>query len=125
MKGKNNMNYYTEKLEDFGYREQDMAKDLFEAWKLNGLPEDFENDGVRIAMNMSSGYVFLTNNEYQVCMCDDNKKLYSFYSSPYEGREGCFEDLIEEYEDMHPEDKEWFRDIAKNINRQNEIKEVA
>jgi len=46
------MNYYTEKLEDFGYREQDMAKDLFEAWKLNGLPSDFNNDGVKVAMNM-------------------------------------------------------------------------
>ena len=124
-KGKNNMNGYTEKLEDFGYREQDEAKDLLEAWKLNGLPEDFENDGVRLAFNTYSGYVFLTNNECQVCMCDDNKKLYSFYSSPCEGKEGSFEELLEEYEYMHSEDQEWFRDIAKNINRQNEIKEVA
>ena len=37
------MNGYTEKLEDFGYREQDEAKDIFEAWKKNGLPKDFEN----------------------------------------------------------------------------------
>ena len=67
------MNYYTEKLEDFGYREQDMAKDLFEAWKLSGLPSDFNNDGVKVAMNMSSGYVFLTNSDYQVAMCDDDQ----------------------------------------------------
>ena len=117
------MNYYTEKLEDFGYREQDMAKDLFEAWKLNGLPSDFNNDGVKVAMNMSSGYVFLTNSDYQVAMCDDNKKLYSFYSSPYEGREGCFEDLLDEYKDMHEEDKQWFKDIAENIGREKEIKQ--
>tara|TARA_Y100000004_G_C8580929_1_gene272345 strand:+ start:101 stop:454 length:354 start_codon:yes stop_codon:yes gene_type:complete len=116
------MNAYTEKLEDFGYREQDEAKDIFEAWKKNGLPQDFENDGVRLAFNMNSGYVFLTNNEYQVAMCGDDQKLYSFYSSPYEGIEGSFEDLLDEYKDMHEEDKEWFLDIAKNIGRENEIK---
>ena len=32
---------YTEDLADFGYREQREAQDLFEAWKLNGLPIDF------------------------------------------------------------------------------------
>ena len=32
-----------------------------------------------------------------------------------------FEDLLSEYKDMHVEDKEWFKDIAKNIDRQNEI----
>ena len=114
-------NGYTEKLEDFGYREQDEAKDLLEAWKLNGLPEDFDNDGVRIAFNTYSGYVFLTNNECQVCMCGDDKKLYSFYSSPYEGKEGSFEDLLDEYKDMNKEDKEWFLDIAKNTGREKEI----
>ena len=45
---------------DFGYREQKEAQDLFEAWKL-GLPVDFENNGVRVAFNMNSGYVFLNN----------------------------------------------------------------
>ena len=74
------MNGYTENLADFGYREQDEAKDIFEAWKLNGLPKDFDNDGVKLAFNMNSGYVFLTNAEYQVAMCGDNKELYSFYT---------------------------------------------
>lgn len=114
-------NPYTENLADFGYREQDEAKDIFEAWKLNGLPSDFENDGVKLAFNKNSGYVFLTNSEYQVAMCDGDKKLYSFYSSPYEGKEGSFEDLKEEYADMNSEDKEWFFDVAENINRQQEL----
>ena len=115
------MNGYTENLADFGYREQDEAKEIFAAWKKNGLPQDFENDGVRLAFNMNSGYVFLTNNEYQVAMSDGDT-LYSFYTSPYEGVEGSFEDLLDEYKDMHEEDKEWFLDIAKNIGRENEIK---
>lgn len=116
------MNGYTENLADFGYREQDEAKEIFSAWKKNGLPQDFENDGVRLAFNMNSGYVFLTNNEYQVAMSDGDE-LYSFYTSPYEAREGSFEDLLEEYEDMHEEDKQWFKDIAENIGREKEIKQ--
>ena len=119
------MSGYTEKLEDFGYREQDEAKDIFEAWKKNGLPKDFENDRIKLAINMNSGYVFLTNNQYQVAMCGDNQELYSFYTSPYEGFEGSFEDLIKEYKNMNEEDQEWLKDIAKNINREGELKKVA
>ena len=116
---------YTEDLAAFGYREQRAAQDLFEAWKLNGLPIDFWNSGVKIGFNMNSGYVFLTNSEYQVAMCTTNEQdqleLYSFYSSPYEGKEGSFDELLEEYEDMHPEDQEWFQEIADNINRSDEL----
>ena len=119
------MNGYTENLADFGYMEQDKAKDIFEAWKLNGLPRDFDNDGVKLAFNMNSGNVFLTNAEYQVSMCGDNEELYSFYSSPYEGYEGSFDDLLDEYKNMNKEDQEWFRGIAQNINRLDEIKKIA
>ena len=116
---------YTEDLADFGFREQEEAKDLFQAWRESGLPIDFENNGVKIAFNMNSGYVFLTNSEYQVAMCETNDngklELYSFYSSPYEGKEGSFDELLEEYEDMHPEDQEWFQQIADNINRSDEL----
>ena len=116
---------YTEDLSDFGFREQEEAKDLFQAWGESGLPIDFENNGVKIAFNMNSGYVFLTNSEYQVAMCETNDngklELFSFYSSPYEGKEGSFDELLEEYKDMHPEDQEWFQDIANNINRSDEL----
>ena len=119
---------YTEDLADFGFREQEEAKDLFQAWRESGLPIDFENNGVKIAFNMNSGYVFLTNSEYQVAMCvqgENNKlELQSFYSSPYEGREGFFDELLEEYKEMHWEDQEWFQDIANNINRSDELPEL-
>ena len=119
---------YTEDLADFGYREQKEAQDLFEAWKTNGLPIDFENNGVKVAFNMNSGYVFLTNSEYQVAMCETNEQdqleLYSFYTSPYEGKEGSFDELLEEYKDMHFEDQEWFQQVAENINRSDELPEL-
>ena len=119
---------YTEDLADFGYREQEQAKDLFQAWRENGLPIDFENNGVKIAFNMNSGYVFLTNSEYQVAMCETNEhnklELYSFYSSPDEGKEGSFDELLDEDEDMPPEDQAWFQQIAENINRSDELPDL-
>jgi hypothetical protein len=110
----------TTNLADFGYREIKMVRDLLNAWLDNGLPEDFEHNGVTVMMNKNSGNVFLTNDEFQVAM-ESGGELYSFYTSPYEGREGSFEDLLAEYEDMHEEDKEWFKDIAKNIGREDEV----
>ena len=100
----------------FGYREQEIAQDIFIAWRNHGLPEDFENEGVEIAFNTHSGYVFLTNSDYQVAIEEDGK-LVSFYTTPHEGREGTLEDLLEEYEDMHPEDKEYIDELNNQQRR--------
>ena len=124
----NSQKTYTEDLADFGYREQEEAKNLFQAWRESGLPVDFWNNGVKIGFNMNSGYVFLTNSDYQVAMCTTNEQdqleLYSFYTSPYEGKEGSFDELLEEYKEMHPEDQEWFQEIADNINRSDELPDL-
>ena len=124
----NSQKTYTEDLADFGYREQEEAKNLFQAWRESGLPVDFWNNGVKIGFNMNSGYVFLTNSDYQVAMCTTNEQdqleLYSFYTSPYEGKEGSFDELLEEYKEMHPEDQEWFQQIAENTNRSDELPDL-
>ena len=114
--------YYTEDLSKFGYREKAIANDLIQALNNKKTPDDFDLSGVKVAFNMMSGYVFLTNDEYQVCMIDDENNLYSFYTLMYEGLEGDFDELLGQYEDMHPEDQEQFRDIAQNIGREEEIK---
>lgn len=105
----------------FGYREREMAEALLTASRTQGFPQDFEDSEVTIMMNFNSGNVFFTNSEFQVAMMN-GETLESFYSSPYEGKEGFFDELLEEYGDMHPEDQEWFREIAKNLNREDEIK---
>tara|TARA_R100000426_G_C4787226_1_gene97080 strand:+ start:282 stop:623 length:342 start_codon:yes stop_codon:yes gene_type:complete len=111
------MKTYTENLADFGYRELEEAGKLLLAIK-NGLPNDFDNQGIKVGFNMNSGYVFLTNDEHQVAMYDDeSQKLYSFYSTPYEGLEGCYEELLQEYDDMHPEDQEFMNEI-KQYNKE-------
>ena len=108
---------YTEDLTKFGYRELDIAGDLLKAIK-KGLPSDFDREGIKVGFNTHSGNVFLTNADYQVAMVDDQGNLYSFYSSPYEGREGSYEDLKNEYDYMHPEDQEWFDDLSKSLDKE-------
>ena len=109
-----NYDAYTEDLSDFGMREIEELKDILDAWLNNGLPDDFEYSGVKPAFNRSSGYVFLVNDEYQVCMEVDGK-LESFYTTPYSGYEGFYEDLLDEAdESWDEEDLEYLRDLAEN-----------
>ena len=109
-----NYDAYTEDLSDFGMREIEELRDILDAWLKNGLPDDFEYSGVKPAFNRSSGYVFLVNDEYQVCMEVDGK-LESFYTTPYSGYEGFYEDLLDEAdESWDEEDLEYLRDLAEN-----------
>lgn len=105
---------YTEDMGDIlsCARERRMAMQILQAWDSDGLPRDFHDGGVKLAFNRNSGNVFLVNEDYQVAMMNGDF-LESFYTSPYEGKEGFFSDLLEEYPDMHREDREWFREIAK------------
>lgn len=105
-----NREVVTSNLADFGYREIKMARDLLDA-------------GVTLMMNQNSGNVFLTNEEFEVAMESDGK-LYSFYTSPYDGKEGSFEDLLAEYADMHAEDQEWFKELAERLVRVDELPQV-
>lgn len=96
---------------DFGSREREMARELLNAWNEQGLPEDFEDDNVRIMMNFSSGCVFLTNDDYQVAMMNGNK-LESFYTLPYEGEEGFAEDFEDaKEEDYNTEDWAYIKEV--------------
>ena len=114
------MSDYTENLSDFGLVELEEARNILDAMIDNGVPSDFENEGVRIAFNRMSGKVFLTNSEYQVAVYSETERgkyLESFYSSPYEGLEGTFEELAEQFKDMNEEDQSWFKDLANSLDR--------
>jgi hypothetical protein len=110
----------TTNLADFGFREIKMARDLLDAWVSSGLPSDFSTEGVTVMMNQNSGNVFLTNEEFEVAM-ESEGKLYSFYTSPYNGEEGSFEDLLSGFEHMHSDDKEWFFELSQRLGRQDEL----
>lgn len=85
----------TTDISKFGWRERKMAADLLQASCAQGLPDDFEDDGVTLMMNMNSGNVFLTNSEFQVAMMNGNK-LESWYNCPVCGHEGFKEDMMHE-----------------------------
>ena len=109
--------HYTENLADIMacYTERKEVQNIITAWNENGLPSDFEETNVRFAFNKNSGYVFLTNDEYQVAMINDGK-LESFYSSPYNGHEGFIDELIDMMDDgWHEDDIEWLNDIKNNL----------
>ena len=85
-------NTTTTDLGDFGYREMEIAKDLLNAVLEEGLPETFNNEGLTTMFNTTSGYVFLTNDDFQVAMLKDGK-LEMYYTCPECGEEGFREDL--------------------------------
>ena len=113
-------NAYTENLNDIITfdRERALAIELLQAWGEQGLPSDFYEEGVKVAFNRNSGYVFLVNDEYQCAMMNGNK-LEIYYTSPYDGREGfideLFDDYIEDKDSWHIEDAEWLLDIKSNL----------
>jgi hypothetical protein len=119
-KGNNKMT--TTNLSDFGYRELDMAADLLKAYAngKNNCPF-FSDNGVQVMMNQNSGNVFLTDDDCNVLMMNRGE-LEGFYNSPYSGHEGFFDDLVNDYDDTwHEEDKTWLKDLAKSLNKEDEL----
>ena len=108
------MNFYTENLADFGSRERAMAGELLSA----DLPRNFNAEGVRVAMNMNSGYVFLVNDDYQVAMMN-GYHMAIFHTTPYHGHEGFLEDLLNE---LHPDDLN--QEDIDYILRESEIEHI-
>ena len=104
-------NIMVENFADFGSRERKMADKLLE----NELPIQFSTEGVRLAMNRNSGFVFLVNDDYQVAMMNGNE-LAIFHTTPYKGHEGFLCDLLDEYspDDLNGEDVRYLREAAKN-----------
>tara|TARA_R100000697_G_scaffold83549_2_gene95614 strand:- start:97 stop:771 length:675 start_codon:yes stop_codon:yes gene_type:complete len=101
----------TSDLNKFGRREKDMMVDLFVLYrdnKITKIAKDYFDFGtMKPAYNINSGYVFLTDDDYNVVMENDGM-LDLFISTPYAGVEGFYDDLMEdEYFDMDEEDKEY------------------
>jgi hypothetical protein len=108
--------FYTEDMGDIlsCSRERLMVMEILSAWDDTGLPEHFDDNNIRFAFNKNSGNVFLVNDEYQVAMMNGNK-LELFFTSPYHGVEGFFDDLKGEYDNMHPEDQQWLLEISSML----------
>jgi hypothetical protein len=74
-------------LNKFGARELKMASRLLEEYANGNCPEDFEQEGIYIAVNEESGNVFLVNDNLQIAMINVDK-LETFYICCECGKEG-------------------------------------
>ncbi len=79
-------NIVTADLSRFGYKELDEAADLLKVYAKNG--SDFLNDGITLNFNMNSGYVFLTDEDYNVGMLTDSGTIGQWFTCPECGNEG-------------------------------------
>lgn len=109
------MNTTTTNIADFGARERKMAAKLLAASVEQGFPENFDQDGVELMMNMNSGNVFFTNANYDVCMMNGDD-LEMWYFTPYSGHEGFSDELHDEFisdgETWNSEDVEYLHDLG-------------
>ena len=82
----------TTNLSDFESREWLLLQELVKGKNEQGLPEDFGFEGLAIMMNQDSGFVFFTNEDFQVAMMNGNK-LESFYTCSKCGSEGFSDEI--------------------------------
>lgn len=116
----------TTNLAEFGFLELQMsAKLLTEYSRGNFSCPYFISKGVHLVLNKNSGYVFLSDEDYNILMMNDNQ-LEGFYVSPYSGYEGFIYELIEQYDDeeWHSEDIEWFKELLINSNKEELLKQL-
>jgi len=79
----------TSDLAKFGYRELEIASRLLSAYVKE---PDILGNGVQVFMNMHSGYVFLSDEDYNTAMMNGDK-LEIYYCCSECGDEGFLEDL--------------------------------
>ena len=95
-------NITTTNLADFRIREKRMAAELLLAMCDQGLPENFYEEEVTVMFD--SGYVFLTNSEFQVAMLN-GEDLEIWHSLPYSGQEGFADELKDlDLDDLEQDD---------------------
>lgn len=87
-----------------------MALDLLALWrddKMTKVARAYFDDREfpKAAFNTESGYVFLTNDDYQVLVENDGE-LDLFIVTSWSGREGTLDELVLDIEDMERDDLE-------------------
>ena len=106
----------TTDLKDFGRRELAILADIINSWLEHELPKGFVEDEVLPMFNRNSGYVFLTNSEYQVAILNGNR-LELFYTCGSCGHEGLRDDFDHNSNECC---KEQMQDYGIDLNASDE-----
>lgn len=99
-------------LEEWSKEDITTVIKMLELFRDGKYSNDFYPEDVAIFKNTDLNIIFMANDEYSVLVYKDGE-LVSYYTSPYAGIEGTFEELSEQYDEMSKEDKEWFDDIKR------------
>ena len=84
----------TNDLSGFGYRELGIAGDLLKAYAEGEFKKDnFFGDGLTLNFNSNSGVVFLSDNDYNVGVLNDDNQIEQFLNCGECGNEGIYEDF--------------------------------
>lgn len=112
MPNEKNETVVTTDLSKFGYRELRLAAKLLTAYcDASQEASKFLGDGLTINMNTQSGYVFLSDQDYNVGMINPNTdKLEQWLNCPYCGHEGFKEDA--EHTASDDECTQWMQEIG-------------
>lgn len=108
-------NIVTVDYSKFGYREIEIAGKLLALYSEGGV--NFLGDGLSVNFNMNSGYVFLSDRDYNVGVLNDSgTKIVQFYTCYECGYEGTQELAKEEERDFITYDGFCSKDCAlKNL----------
>ena len=116
----------TADLSKFGYRELSEAADLLKAYADN--PSVLDGDDVSVSFNMNSGYVFLSDEDFNTALINhESGKLEKWYNCPVCGHEGFHGEMCHNTDD--PECAEYLEsiDVAKECQptRYTSLAEIA
>ena len=102
-------------LSEFGSRELAEAARILTAMSEYGVPDEMWGE-VKLMFNKNSGYVFLADDEGNVCMVVDDGTLEMFYSLSGTGEEGFLDDLLYDVDNWDLDDEYVREDIEQLID---------
>jgi hypothetical protein len=112
----------TTNIADFSNREILQASDILKAYAMRNWRHPYFYGEPQLMKNNFSGFVFLVDEggEGGNVLMLNGGELEGFYTSPYEGMEGFFSELLDEYknDNMHREDMEWFEQLAQDLGEE-------
>lgn len=88
----------TKDYSEFGHREKEMARDLLQAYGTNDDKTEYLGQGVEVYFNLHSGYVFLSDEDYNVAIMNGST-LEDFIHCPDCGGEGVASEFAEDNTD--------------------------
>lgn len=112
------MNNPTNDLSKFTKADLKEAGELLTAYandNMTKLARDYLYEGVQVFLNTNSWNVFLCDSDYNCAMFNSDGELDLFISTPYNGTEGFYDEIMENYDKLHDEDKEYMDNLKAKL----------